>query len=256
MEMGNIFLYGYSILIGVCLGSFLNVVIYRLPENEQFMKGRSYCRNCDHQLVWYDLIPIISWIQLRGRCRYCANRVSLRYPIIECLGGVFALWSLLQFNPSWKGLLMYSILMILLVISMIDIDHMLILNRMLIALLIPILIWMYVYSEISMKERILGFFIMSIPMYILIVWIPNCFGGGDVKLIAVCGLLLGWKQTIVAMLIAIFMGGFHASFILLRKRAYYNKHIAFGPYICIGVVSAMLYGEVMISRYLSLFDFM
>lgn len=145
-------------------------------------------------------------------------------------------------------------MMILVAITMIDFDTMTIPNGLVIALIVPTIAMELIHPEISLLERIIGFFIISLPMYLLIIVIPDCFGGGDVKLIAVGGFLLGWKLTLVAGFIAILLGGCYAVWLLLSKKSKKGAHIAFGPYLSIGIVVSLLYGNSLLNAYLSLFQ--
>lgn len=253
MDAVLIFLYTYVFVLGACLASFINVVIYRVPLSISVAKGRSFCPRCNSQLKFYDLIPILSWATLKGKCRYCGEKISIRYPLIELLGGVLSILCFNVFGITWMTLIAIIFTMILIAISMIDFDTLEIPNELIIALILCAITSILVYN-ISISDRILGFFIISVPMYLLIIAIPNSFGGGDVKLIAACGLLLGYQNTILAMFIAIIIGGFYAIYLLVTKKVTKQTHIAFGPYICLGAYIALLYGNTLITWYLSLFN--
>lgn len=255
MEELLLLFYFYSFLIGICVASFINVVIWRVPQGLSVAKGRSFCPSCEHQLAWYDLVPVFSYLFLRGRCRYCKAKIPMRDTIIEFLGGCIGVFCFYHYQFTWDTLVVFVLFMILLAITMIDFDTMTIPNGLVLAMLVPVIAMIFLHPEISLVERVIGFFIISLPMYLLILLIPDCFGGGDVKLIAVGGALLGWKLTLLAGFIAILIGGCYAIYLLIRKKAGKEGHIAFGPYLCIGIVISLLYGNDIISGYLALFGF-
>lgn len=154
---------------------------------------------------------------------------------------------------SWDTVLVFAVFMILLTITMIDFDTMTIPNGLIIALIVPVGIFTVLHPETAFLSRIIGFFVISLPMYVLTLLIPDCFGGGDIKLIAVAGYLLGWKLTLLAFFISVLIGGSYAVYLLLSRKTKSGAHIAFGPYLCAGIMVAFLYGENLIQAYLSLF---
>lgn len=253
MEPILILLYVYSFLIGSILASFLNVVIYRVPKGISIAKGRSYCPECGHTLAWFDLFPVISYLQLKGSCRYCKAKIPMRDTVLELIGGLIGILCFIVYQFTWDTILVFAIMMILLTIAMIDFDTMTIPNGLLIVLSIPVVFMALLHGDVTLLDRVIGIFSIGLPMYLLILLIPDCFGGGDVKLIAVGGFLLGWKLTVLAGFIAILIGGLYASYLLLSKKSKKDAHIAFGPYLALGIVISLIYGNNLINAYLSLF---
>lgn len=247
-------LYVYAFVVGICVASFINVVIWRVPQEMSIAKGRSFCPSCMHTLRWYDLIPLASYLMLRGKCRYCGAKIPMRDTLLEFAGGLIAMVCFYYFQFQWDTIVVFVLFMILLAITMIDFDTMTIPNGLIIALMIPVLILSCMHNDITWVNRIIGFFCISLPMYLLILAIPDCFGGGDVKLIAVGGFLLGWKLTLLAAFVAVLLGGAYAIVLLTRKKTKKGAHIAFGPYICVGIVISLLHGNDIIHWYLSLFN--
>lgn len=190
---------------------------------------------------------------LRGNCHYCRKKIPIRDTCIELLGGILAIWCFYHYQFQWDTLVVFSVFMILLAIMMIDFDTMTIPNGLLIALIVPIGIMVVLHPEITFLSRVIGFFIISAPMYLLTIIIPDSFGGGDIKLIAIGGLLLGWTGTLLASFIAILLGGVYACYLIVRKKVRKGIHIAFGPYLVIGIMISLLYGDVIIKIYLSFF---
>lgn len=234
-------------LLGICIASFINVVIYRLPLGIDFVKGRSFCPHCHHQLHSIDLIPLLSFLFLKGRCRYCLKSIPIRDSFIELLGGMIALISFHHYGVSWMFLLSLGLAMLFLAISFIDLDTMEIYDGMILICLI-FACFISLWIKCLMIERIIGVMIISLPMYLLNLVYKECFGGGDIKLISVCGLMLGWKYLIIGMILAVFFASFYAFYLLIFKKKK-NNYIAFAPFICTGVWIALLYGEKIFNFY-------
>lgn len=252
MEAVLIFLYIYVFVFGSCVASFMNVVIYRLPLELDFVKGRSFCPKCRETLKPYDMIPVLSWFLLKGKCRFCHESISFRYPVIEFVGGALGVLCFYKYGFDWMTIISFSFSMILLCICMIDYDTMIIPNSLVICCLI-VAILSVPFLDISLMDRVIGFFIISVPLYLMNLIIPDCFGGGDIKLLAACGLLLGWSNLLVGMFIAVLMAGGYAGYLMLTHKIDRKGHIAFGPYICIGGFIALLYGQELLNWYLGLF---
>lgn len=246
-------IYLFIFIFGICIGSFLNVVIYRTPKGISIAKGRSYCPKCNNQLKNYDLVPIFSYLVLKGKCRFCSNKISIRYPIVELFTGIIFIICFMCFGFNLEAVIASGVSCILITISLIDFDTMEIPNGLIIALIPFIIISLFVF-DINIISRLIGFFVISLPMYVLTLFIKDSFGGGDIKLIAVCGFLLGFKCTLLAMFIAILLGGTLGIYLMVSKKANKGSHIPFGPYICVGVFISFLYGNNIIDWYLKLFN--
>lgn len=253
MDPLSTILYIYSFIAGCCIASFINVVIYRLPKHISFSKGRSFCPQCQKTLKGYDMIPILSWFLLKGRCRYCKKRISFRYPFIELLGGLLAILCFYQYQISWMTILSFIISMLFLAITMIDLDTMTIPDELVIIVGIVSIVSYFIQPQISLLSRLIGMVCISMPMFLLTILIPDSFGGGDIKLLFVAGFLLGWQNTLLAFFIAIMVAGVYACYVLVRKQKDRKGHIAFGPYLCIGIFIALLQGTNIMHWYLSLF---
>ena len=155
MDSLKILTYIYTFIIGTCIASFINVVIERLPKNEDFIKGRSHCDHCQRILRWYDLIPIISFIVLKGKCRYCQKMISKRGFTIEIFGGLIGMFCFYQFGACLQMVLVFMMIMILLAISMIDLDTMIIPDGLNVSLLIISLALMC-FNQQGIVESLLG----------------------------------------------------------------------------------------------------
>lgn len=249
----TIYIYFLLALFGACIGSFLNVVIYRLPNGNFLSEARSYCPDCKERLKWYDLLPIVSYAMLRGRCRYCKKRISLRYPLVETAGALLAVLCYMRFGFTIGTVLSFGVSAILLAIALIDLDTMEIPDSLLLALLAFAACALFGWPAISLAERTIGFFVISVPLLLITLVIPGAFGGGDIKLMAVCGFLLGWKNTLLAFFVALLIGGGYAVYLLVSGKSKRGAHIAFGPYLCIGVAVALFWGTEIVRFYLNLF---
>ncbi len=247
----TIIVYLYVFILGIVVGSFLNVVIYRLPLGISIAKGRSFCPSCKSPIKATQNIPLFSFLFLRGRCSHCGGKISWRYPLVEGLTGVLAMVSFWVFGLSLQFLIVFIATALLITIAFIDLDTMTIPNSLVIALIVPALASFFVFPEISLISRLIGIVVVSAPMLLLTLIIPDAFGGGDIKLMAVAGFMIGFANTLLATFIALLLGGGLAIYILAKKKG--GKHIAFGPYLCIGIYLAQNFGTAIIGCYFSLF---
>lgn len=234
-------------LFGITVGSFLNVLIYRIPKKEDFVKTRSHCMSCGYQLEWYDLIPLFSWLTLRGRCRKCKSKISIQYPLIEALNGTLWLVTYLLFDYSITTLLYCLLISSLIALSVIDFR----------TYEIPVgfNIFILVLGTIrvitdyrSWPEYIIGLVSVSIPLLLIFYATKGRgIGGGDVKLMGAAGLLLGWKLVILAFFLGCLLGSvIH----IARMKISGESHVlAMGPYLSAGIIIAIYAGDRMISVY-------
>lgn len=234
-------LYVYAGILGAIFGSFVNVVVYRYPKGIQFIKGRSHCPYCNATLDWISMIPILGWFICKGKCRYCHSSISFRYPLVETMGAVCMLMAVSCFGFTVQAFCISIIFMALLCIAWIDVDTLWIFDHFLI-LLIILAVWLTFYQPLSIMNHLLGSLFAACPMLILNLFVNDSFGGGDIKLMFVCGWMLGMSCAVVADFIAVFSASFYACYLLCRKRAAREDHIAFGPFLCMGVILSMCYG--------------
>ncbi|HCE33891.1 MAG TPA: prepilin peptidase [Clostridiales bacterium] len=246
----------YAILsaaFGLVVGSFLNVVIYRLPVKGKFFeKSRSYCPKCGAELKWYHNIPVFSYVFLRGRCAFCKEKISPRYPLVELLNAGLWVANYFVFGLSWNLLIWDVAVSALVAMAFVDIDTKEILYTFMIVIALCGAASFFVPQEVPVVwwERLLGMAVVSVPMLILAL-ITGGMGGGDVKLYAAIGLLLGWKLTLVSALIAIVLGGIGAVLLIALKKAKKGSEMPFGPYIALGVILAGYFGNDLLAWYLS-----
>ncbi|MEA4823885.1 MAG: prepilin peptidase [Clostridiaceae bacterium] len=246
-------LYGFVFLFGAVFGDFANVIIYRVPRKLSFARGRSMCPACGHVIRPLDMFPILGWVFLRGKCRDCGAKISPRYPIVEAVGGILAVLCALRFGFTFALPVVFAFCLILLCIAFIDFDTMEIPNGLLLALLIPAALMFIYYPGVSWLAHLIGAFCVSLPFFLITLLIPDAFGGGDIKLLFVVGLALGWQVTLLAAFLALLFGAVFALSSLKRGTLAKQSHFAFGPAITLGAAIAALYGSSIIAVYLNLF---
>ena len=243
-------IYVFVTIFGILVGSFLNVLIYRIPKKEEFVKTSSHCMSCGHKLAWYDNIPLFSWISLGGKCRYCKEKISKQYPIIEALNGLLWLFIFLVNGISVDSILICAMTSGLVVLSVIDWRTYEIANGFHVYFGVLGLINLILHRE-DWLNYFIGIFSVSVLLLaIYLISQGNAIGGGDVKLMAACGLFMGWQNSILALAIGCIVGSI--IHIIRMKISDAGKVLAMGPYLAFGIFVATLFGNQMISWYMSL----
>lgn len=249
----TIILYIIIFLYGIVIGSFLNVCIYRLPEKENIVKIRSHCMSCGYRLKWYDLVPLFSYLFLGGKCRKCKQKISVQYPLIELLNGILYCMVFAEYGMSVESLLYALLISALITLSVIDFRTYEIpvgINIFILALgLIRVLT-----DYTNWPSYAVGFILVSGFLYIIyLITKGRGIGGGDIKLMAVCGLLLGWKQILLSFVLGCIIGSvIH----VIRMKVSGQGHVlAFGPYLSIGVMISVFAGNQLIMWYASYLGF-
>lgn len=237
-------------LYGIVIGSFLNVCIYRIPKKESIVKVRSHCMSCGYQLKCYDLIPLFSWLCLGGKCRKCGTKISVQYPVIEALNGGLYLLVFAVHGWSVETLLYCFLFSALLALSVIDFrtyEIPLGFNIFILALGLIRVITDYA----DWQDYAIGLLSVSMFLYFLLIASKGrAIGGGDVKLMATCGLVLGWKLIILAFLLGCIIGSVvHLTRMKISKA---DHVLAMGPYLAAGVAVSALWGDRIIEWYLRL----
>ena len=238
-------------VFGLCVGSFLNVLIYRIPKGEEFVKTPSHCMTCGHNLSWYENIPLISWLLQGGKCRACGVKLSAQYPVVEALTGAMWLLTGLLYRGDWLTVGLYCVLFsMLLVLSVIDWRTFTIPNG--INLVIFLLGVVRLITDLDhWVSYVIG--LVSVSLVFLLMHLAthgNGLGMGDVKLVAGAGLLLGWSSMLLAVVIGSLSGAIIHS---VRMRRGADRKLAFGPYLAAGIWFSALFGEGFIAAYLGLF---
>ncbi|MCM1267883.1 MAG: prepilin peptidase [Bacteroidales bacterium] len=244
-------LYLIIFLFGIVIGSFLNVCIYRIPKKEDIVKTASHCMSCGERLKWYDMIPVASFLVLRGKCRKCGAKLSVQYPLIEAANGILYVCIVWTGGIGIESLLYCLLASALLVLSVIDFRTYEIpfgINLFILALGL-----VRAATDIS---NILNYLAGSIAVSAVLAVLyyasrGKAIGGGDVKLMAACGLLLGWKLIILAFLLGCVLG---AVIHVIRMKVSGEGHVlAMGPYLSMGVLIAAMWGDRLLNWYFGMF---
>jgi len=247
----DLFFAAAAFILGTVIGSYLNVCIYRIPLGISTAEGRSHCTDCGNTIAWYDLVPILSYILLRGKCRACKAKISPRYMTVELLTGVCFLLAFIVFGLSLRTPLTFVVLACLITAGFIDAEHKLLPDRFAVIIFAMGIINVFVSGE-GYLSHIIGLFAVSVPFF-LIALLTGGMGGGDVKLMAAAGLFLGWKNAVLAVIIGSVVGAAVAVVLLAKKKAGRKSEIPFGPFLALGCGAAALFGSRIIEWYLNLF---
>ncbi len=254
-------------IFGTIVGSFLNCVIYRLAPHQYngggFLKGRSYCPLCKHTLSWQDLVPVLSFLFLKGKCRHCQKKISWQYPLVELSTGIlFLLIYLINRGPS-SVIFNWVVGSFLIIIFIYDLKHYIIPDKIIYPAIIIALIFNYLASVYGSEggEEIYLFdyqFLSAFgaaAFFLLIVLISRgkWMGVGDIKLAFLMGLILGWPNILVALFSAFFIGAVIGTGLIAAGRKKLSSEVPFGPFLVTGTFLAMLCGEEIIDWYLNLF---
>jgi leader peptidase (prepilin peptidase) / N-methyltransferase len=241
--------------LGLILGSFLNVVAYRLPRNESLVAPASRCPGCDTPIKPYDNVPVLSWLLLRGRCRSCGTRIAWRYPLVElCTGLLLALVVVVVGTDSdelWLGL---AFALLLVPVTVIDIDFRIIPNTLMIAGTVVALALLLAFTPEAVPEHLIAAFAAGGFLLVAAIAYPAGMGIGDVKFAFVMGLFLG-AEVGAAMFVALVTGSVVGIGVMAVKGTTEGRKtkIPFGPFLALGSLVALLAGEPMIDWYLSTF---
>ena len=223
----NLLPYIVIFIFGITIGSFLNVCIYRIPLHESIVTAPSHCMTCGKKLKWYDMVPVFSWLVLGGKCRNCGSSISPQYPVIEAVNGVIYVLICAVNGLNSFSLIYCLMASALLVLSVID------------------------WRTYEIPFGINVFFCVSGVLEILyLVSGGGAIGGGDIKLMFACGLILGWKLILLAFVLGCIIGSVVHIIRMVRKKA--GRMLAMGPYLSAGILLAALWGNKWISWYLSL----
>jgi len=246
-----------SIIFGAMVGSFLNVCILRLPQKESIVTPGSHCPHCKKPIRFYDNIPLISYVLLRGRCRFCKKPISIQYPFVEGITAIGSFLLFLKYGPSLSYLIYFFFIDGLIVITVIDLYHQIIPDvvslpgigvGLLSALIIP---------HFTLLNSLMGilwgggslFFVATLYQWL---FKREGMGGGDIKLLAMIGAFLGWKAVILTILLSSLVGSVVGIVLMILKGKNFKYAIPFGPFLSFGAVIALFYQNEIIFWYLHL----
>lgn len=249
----------FSFAMGLCIGSFLNVCIYRLPASKSIVHPRSMCSNCGTPIAAYDNIPILSYILLKGRCRHCRTGISIRYPLVELLGGLLALAAYLKFGLTIEALIYYVFFAALVVVTFIDLDHRIIPDIITLPGIPIFFAAGFALPNISYSESLLGILIGGGSLF-LVAWTYTLItkkegmGGGDIKLLAMIGAIVGWKGVLFTIFVASLVGTLAGLIVMLQSRKGMKLAVPFGPFLSIGGITYIFFGSSLITWYFNLLN--
>ncbi len=242
-------------VLGLVIGSFLNVCIYRIPKGKSIVSPPSSCPECGERIKWYDNIPLISYVLLKGRCRSCGSKISLRYPLVELLTATLITLIFWRYGITFEALYFSILTAFLIVVSFIDIDTMEVPVKLCyFSMLVGLLLSPFSHS-ITFLDSVLGasfgagVILFVIETYYVITGREG-MGYGDANIMAVVGAFLGWKEVLLTLFLASFVGALIGIALMVAKGKDRKFAVPFGPFLSIGAYVSLLFGKEMIAWYL------
>ncbi|MBI3769777.1 MAG: prepilin peptidase [Deltaproteobacteria bacterium] len=241
-------------VLGAMIGSFLNVCIVRLPEERSIVRPRSHCPSCGHEIAWYDNVPVLSYVLLRGCCRACGTRISPIYPAVELLTGALAvaLWLRLGTTLAFAGYFAFAAALV--TITFIDLDHRIIPDVISLPGIAVGLAVSFVSPLVTPVGALLGMLagggvLLAIAGAYQAIRGQEGMGGGDVKLLAMIGAFLGWQSVFVTLMVASLIGSVIGIGLMLYQRADTKLAIPFGPFLAGGALVSLFFGDRILAFY-------
>ncbi len=251
--------YFYKIFIfisGLCIGSFINVCIHRLPNEQSIISPPSFCPKCKNKIKWFHNIPIVSFILLKGKCSYCKSKISLQYPLVEILSGIIFLINYYIFGFSLLFVVYTVFILLLIIATFVDFKYMIIPDEVSIGGLILGFIFSFFRNDITWIQSLIGIILgggillLIIKGYFLLTK-KEGMGGGDVKLLAMIGAFLGYKSLLFVIFSASLLGTIIGVPMILFKKDKNNLAIPFGPFLSLGAIIYIYFGKLIITWYLN-----
>ncbi|MFO7714877.1 prepilin peptidase [Desulfosarcina sp.] len=246
-----------AFIFGACIGSFLNVCIYRIPAALSIVHPGSSCPRCKTPIPFYDNIPIVSYLLLMGKCRSCKTPIAVRYPLVELLGGLLAMTCAISFGPSLHGAVAFVFTATLVVVTFIDIDHRIIPDAIslpgipiffLAAFAVPTVTWQA--SAIGIAAG--GGSLFTVAWVYQTITGREGMGGGDIKLLAMIGAMIGWKGILFTLFAASAIGTLAGVLAMIQSGKGMRLAIPFGPFLSSGAILYLFLGDAIISWYLNM----
>lgn len=258
-------------LFGLAVGSFLNCIIYRMETREKggitsfvrgrprrkafgFLRGKSFCPNCKHVLVWYDLIPIVSFFILHRKCRYCSKKISWQYPAVEIATALLFLLIFLSFNNFLFICFLFFVSCFLIIIFVYDLKHFIIPDSIVFSAIVIVFIYHLItnYQLLITNYLISGLIAAAFFFTVFALSKGRWMGFGDVKLTFFMGLFLGFPMILVALFFSFLIGAIIGITLIILKKKGLKSEVPFGPFLIIGTYTALFFGEEIVSWYLRL----
>lgn len=242
-------------VLGCCLGSFFNVVIHRLPLEQSLVHPGSHCPHCHQPIAWYDNIPVVSFIMLMGKCRHCRGCIAVRYPAVEALTG--GLFLLLFRHYGWEAQFFVEAVFIslLIIITFIDLDTYTIPDVLSLPGLVVGFLFSFVSTRLSWSDSLLGILLGGGVLYLIamgyqILRRQEGLGGGDIKLLGMIGAFVGWPGVVFTILVSSIVGTLVGLPIMWRTRKGMSTMLPFGPFLSLGAVVYIFWGDMLIGWYM------
>ncbi|MDT8317823.1 MAG: A24 family peptidase [bacterium] len=251
------FFVSFSFLIGISIGSFLNVCIARIPQKKSVVSPPSNCPKCGYGIKFYDNIPILSYLLLLGKCRQCKIPISVRYPLVELLAGMLSVLIMVYYGPSISYLVYFCLVSALITITFIDLDHRIIPDVISLPA-IPIgFLASFVLVQLSWLDSLIGILVGGGSLLLVAVVYEKLtghegMGGGDIKLLAMLGAFLGWEGVLFTIMASSLLGTVIGGGAMLVSGKGRRFAIPFGPFLSLGAVLYILWGDILIRWYLEL----
>ncbi len=242
------FLYIFLACLGAAIGSFLNVLIFRIPEGQSIVLPSSHCQKCGHAIRVYDNIPIISYLILRGKCRDCREKISLQYPVVEAITAVMSVLIFVKFGLSFKYLSSFIFTCALIVITFIDLRHQIIPDVISLPGIPVFFLLAVFFMNVTIWEALLGILIgggclFAIAFTYEVITKREGMGGGDIKLLAMLGAFLGWKSLFFVLFASSMLGAVVGISAMIMKGQDMKYALPFGPFLSIAAVAYLFVGE-------------
>jgi leader peptidase (prepilin peptidase) / N-methyltransferase len=240
-------------VVGLLIGSFLNVVIARVPERRSLWRPGSSCPACGAAIAWFDNVPILSFVALRGRCRACATAIPWRYPIVEAVTAVLFAAAAVTFGATLDAVVAAALLAALVALTVIDLERQILPDVITLPGIVAGVLASVVTGRVPWATSLLGVVVGGGLFLVIILASGGGMGAGDMKLAAMLGAFLGWQVVLVSILIAVVGGGVLAVGVMASGRRGRKDPIPFGPFLAAGGAAGLFYGETMVQWYLSAF---
>lgn len=248
-----------AFVFGTCIGSFLNVCIYRIPASMSIIHPGSSCPHCNTKINFYDNIPIFSYLLLKGACRHCKTPISFRYPFVELLGGLSALASVLFFGPNLHAVAIFFFIAVLIMVTFIDLDHRIIPNVITLPGIPVFFLVAFAIPTITWPESLIGMLVGG-GLLFSVAWIYHTItgregmGGGDIKLLAMMGTVVGWQGILFTIFIGSAIGTLVGILTSIKspKQGLRKMAIPFGPFLAMGGILYVFFGEAILYWYFTL----
>lgn len=242
-------------LFGLCIGSFLNVCIYRLPESKSIVFPGSTCPHCNEPIRYIDNIPVLSWVLLQGKCRKCRTAIPIRYPLVELLGGLFAVGVYLKFGIGLEAFIYFIFIVCLMIVTFIDLDHRIIPDVISLPGIPLGFLASFALPDIGMLDSLLGI-LAGGGSLLIVAWTYQLLtgragmGGGDIKLLAMMGAFIGWKGVLFTIFASSALGTVAGIAVMIVTRKGMKLAVPFGPFLSIGALLYLFFGTEIIYWYI------